>query len=157
MARRVPIGSVLNGLSLKTRPTGSTSVWRGFFFAHSSFDRDPTEDFINLFSFVMNPPKEKPEKVDLLINLGLECTRKTSHIESCFSKRERILKIFSSHVQIQIQNNPSIQNYYAILTNVLCGQLWQIPHFCQKLVLCDNYVSHRGSFVLVKGFGKKTY
>lgn len=47
-----------------------------FFFAHTSFKRDENGNFVNLFSFVMNPPDKKLEKVDILINLGLAYTRK---------------------------------------------------------------------------------
>lgn len=47
-----------------------------FFYAHTSFKREEIGNFINLFSFVMNPPSNKLEKVDILINLGLTCTRK---------------------------------------------------------------------------------
>ncbi|MFA6845236.1 MAG: hypothetical protein WCR02_05875 [Sphaerochaetaceae bacterium] len=36
------------------------------------FSRDSIGGFINLFSFIMNPSKEKLEKVGILINLGLE-------------------------------------------------------------------------------------
>ncbi len=64
-----------------------------FLFAHSSIDRDSIEGFINLFSFVMNPPKEKLEKVDILINLGLECTQNISYRE-LFLKKEANLEGF---------------------------------------------------------------
>ena len=47
-----------------------------FFYAHTSFKRDEIGNFIHLFSFVMNPPENKLEKVDILINLGLTCARK---------------------------------------------------------------------------------
>lgn len=33
------------------------------------------EGFVNLFSFVMNLPVEKLEKVGILLDLGLECTQ----------------------------------------------------------------------------------
>ncbi|RFU94508.1 IS1 family transposase [Sphaerochaeta halotolerans] len=46
-----------------------------FFYAHSSFQREDIEGFVNLFSFVMNPPVEKLEKVGILLDLGLECTQ----------------------------------------------------------------------------------
>lgn len=39
-----------------------------FFLAHSSFERDSIEGFINLFSLVINPPKEKLEKMGILID-----------------------------------------------------------------------------------------
>lgn len=42
-----------------------------FFMAHSSFKREYIGGFIDLFSFVMNPPSEKLEKVKVLLDLGL--------------------------------------------------------------------------------------
>ncbi|MFA6870263.1 MAG: hypothetical protein WCQ63_04695 [Methanomethylophilus sp.] len=47
-----------------------------FFYVHTSFKRDEIGNFINLFSFVMNPPENKLEKADIFINLGLTCARK---------------------------------------------------------------------------------
>lgn len=35
--------------------------------AHSSFDREDLQSYLNLFSFIMNPPDEELEKVDLLV------------------------------------------------------------------------------------------
>lgn len=58
-----------------------------FFYAHTSFDRDSINGFINLFSFVMNPPEEKLEKVDILINLGLQCTQNISFRELFLKKK----------------------------------------------------------------------
>lgn len=58
-----------------------------FFLAHSSFDRDSIAGFINHFSFVMNPPKEKLEKVDILINLGIGCSQNISYRELFLKKK----------------------------------------------------------------------
>jgi hypothetical protein len=57
-----------------------------FFFAQSCFDSNSIEGFINFLSFVMNPPKEKLEKVDILINLGLECTQNITYRELFLKK-----------------------------------------------------------------------
>ena len=43
-----------------------------FFYAHNSFNRDSIKGYIDLFSFMMNPPKDKLKKIDILINLGFE-------------------------------------------------------------------------------------
>ena len=57
-----------------------------FFYAHKSFKREDIEGFINLFSFVMNPPAEKLEKVDILFNLGLSCTKNITYRELFLKK-----------------------------------------------------------------------
>jgi len=46
-----------------------------FLSAHTGFKREEIEGFINLFSFVMNPPEEKLEKVGVLLDLGLDCSQ----------------------------------------------------------------------------------
>lgn len=46
-----------------------------FLTAHSGFDRDEIEGFIDLFSFTMNPPSDKLEKVGVLFDLGLSCSQ----------------------------------------------------------------------------------
>jgi transposase-like protein len=46
-----------------------------FLSAHTGFKREEIEGFINLFSFVMNPPEDKLEKVGILLDLGLECAQ----------------------------------------------------------------------------------
>ena len=38
-----------------------------FLNAHSSFDREDLQSYLNLFCFIMNPPDEELEKVDLLV------------------------------------------------------------------------------------------
>ena len=39
-----------------------------FLNAHSSFDREDLQDYLNLFCFIMNPPEEEQEKVAQLLN-----------------------------------------------------------------------------------------
>jgi len=46
-----------------------------FLSAHTGFKREEIEGYINLFSFVMNPPDEKLEKVGVLMDLGLQCSQ----------------------------------------------------------------------------------
>ena len=41
-----------------------------FFYAHNSFNREDIKGYIDLFSFMMNPPRNKLEKVRILIDLG---------------------------------------------------------------------------------------
>ncbi|MBR0420764.1 MAG: IS1 family transposase [Erysipelotrichaceae bacterium] len=46
-----------------------------FFYAHNSFNRISIKGYINLFSFMMNPPRDKLEKIDILLNLGFSNPR----------------------------------------------------------------------------------
>lgn len=40
---------------------------QGFLKAHSGFDRDDLQNYLNLYSFIMNPPTNKLEKVEKLL------------------------------------------------------------------------------------------
>ena len=43
-----------------------------FLYEHSGFDRSEIQAYLNLYSFVLNPPYDKLEKVDYLLNLAFE-------------------------------------------------------------------------------------
>ena len=43
-----------------------------FLYAHSGFERSQIQSYLNLYSFVLNPPSEKLEKVEKLLNLAFE-------------------------------------------------------------------------------------
>lgn len=43
-----------------------------FLYAHSGFDRSEIQAYLNLYSFVLNPPYDKLEKVEKLLNLAFE-------------------------------------------------------------------------------------
>lgn len=43
-----------------------------FLYAHRSFDRSKIQGFLNLFSFVMNPPANHLEKVELIIDFAFK-------------------------------------------------------------------------------------
>ena len=45
---------------------------KSFLYAHRSFDRYKIQGFLNLFSFVMNPPLNHLEKVELIIDLAFK-------------------------------------------------------------------------------------
>lgn len=40
-----------------------------FLYSHSGFDRSQIQNYLNLYSFILNPPFDKLEKVDILLNL----------------------------------------------------------------------------------------
>lgn len=46
------------------------NLLKGFLHAHTSFNRDNIQGFLNLFSFVMNPPDNHLEKVEVLMDLA---------------------------------------------------------------------------------------
>lgn len=43
---------------------------KNFLYAHTSFDRAKLQGYLNLFAFVMNPPTDNLEKVELLLDLA---------------------------------------------------------------------------------------
>jgi hypothetical protein len=43
---------------------------KNFLYAHTSFDRDKIQCYLNLFTFVMNPPANHLEKVEILLDLA---------------------------------------------------------------------------------------
>jgi transposase-like protein len=45
---------------------------KSFLYAHRSFDRDRIQGYLNLFTFVMNPPVNHLEKAEILLNLAFE-------------------------------------------------------------------------------------
>ena len=45
---------------------------KGFLNAHPGFLREELQHFLNLFTFAMNPPKDKLEKIEILLNLAFQ-------------------------------------------------------------------------------------
>lgn len=45
---------------------------KSFLYAHTSFNRDRIQGYLNLFAFVMNPPENHLEKVELLLDLAFK-------------------------------------------------------------------------------------
>ena len=43
-----------------------------FLYAHSGFERSELQGYLNLYSFVLNPPSDRLEKVDILLNLAFQ-------------------------------------------------------------------------------------
>jgi hypothetical protein len=43
---------------------------KSFLYAHTSFNRDKIQGYLNLFAFVMNPPSNHLEKVEIILNLA---------------------------------------------------------------------------------------
>ena len=70
----------LKGLSDKDNPLNRVNhahmLLKVFLYAHTSFLREKTQGYLNLFAFVMNPPLEPLEKVDLLMNLAFKSSKK---------------------------------------------------------------------------------
>ena len=51
------------------------SLLKKFLYAHSSFNRDSFQGYLDLFSFALNPPNDKLEKVEILMKYAFN-TRK---------------------------------------------------------------------------------
>jgi len=66
----------LKGLEDKDNPLNPVNrchhILKSFLNAHSSFDRDYLQGYLNLFAFVTNPPVEMLEKVELVIKLAFQ-------------------------------------------------------------------------------------
>mgnify|MGYP002344519454 FL=1 len=45
---------------------------KNFLYAHKSFDRDKMQGYLNLFTFVMNPPVDNLKKMEILLDLAFE-------------------------------------------------------------------------------------
>lgn len=48
------------------------SLLKGFLHAHSGFNREELQGFLNLFAFLSNPPYSYEEKVDIILNLAFK-------------------------------------------------------------------------------------
>ncbi|MDR1148148.1 MAG: hypothetical protein LBK66_05900, partial [Spirochaetaceae bacterium] len=79
--------SEIKGLPDKDNPLNRVNEvharLKNFLRAHTSFDRNTLQGYLNLFSFTMNPPTEHLEKVEILLNLALN-TRKTLRYRSFY-------------------------------------------------------------------------
>lgn len=60
------------------------SLLQKFLRAHSGFKREDLEDYCNLFAFIVNPPENKLEKIEILLKLGFE-NHKTLKYRDLFS------------------------------------------------------------------------
>lgn len=47
-------------------------ILKKFLNSHSGFNRDDIQSYLNLFAFVTNPPADKLEKIDLVINMAFQ-------------------------------------------------------------------------------------
>ena len=57
-----------------------------FLNSHSSFNRKDLQNYLNLFSFMVNKPYNKLEKVKILLDKAI-CNPKTLHYRDCYSKK----------------------------------------------------------------------
>ena len=66
----------LKGLSDKENPMNPVNrahnILTKFLNAHSSFNRDNMQGYLNLFAFVTNPPADMLEKVDLVVKMAFQ-------------------------------------------------------------------------------------
>ena len=66
----------LKRMSDKTNPLNRVNrvhfLLKNFLYAHTSFNRAKLQDYLNLFAFVMNPPTDNLEKVELLLDLAFQ-------------------------------------------------------------------------------------
>jgi len=72
----VHISKDLKGLPDKMNPMNPVNrahaILKKFLNAHSSFNRDDLQGYLNLFAFVSNPPRNLLEKVDLVVKSAFE-------------------------------------------------------------------------------------
>lgn len=77
------------GLSDKENPLNRVNrkhaLLTKFLESHSGFDRDKLQDYLNLFMFLMNPPGNKLNKVEILFEKAME-TRATLRFRDFYAK-----------------------------------------------------------------------
>ena len=65
------------------------SLLQEFFHSHNSFRRDEINGYPNLFSFIINPPRDYLEKVEELVNLAFQKQKLLRYREQFgFNKRD---------------------------------------------------------------------
>lgn len=60
---------------------------KSFLNSHSGFNRDDLQNYLNLFSFIVNSPRNKLEKVKILLDKAI-CNPKTLHYRDFYSKKD---------------------------------------------------------------------
>ena len=67
---------ILKGITDNDNPLGRVNelchLLQQFLASHSRFKRDDIQDYLNLFSVMVNPPHNKYEKVKKIHEMGLE-------------------------------------------------------------------------------------
>ena len=51
------------------------NLLKKFLYAHNSFKRDGLQDYLNFFAFIMNPPSNHLEKVEIILNLTFQVSK----------------------------------------------------------------------------------
>lgn len=59
-----------------------------FLRSHSGFNRDDLQDYLNLFCFIMNPPRTKLEKVEILLTSAISSAKTLKYREYYKSKSQ---------------------------------------------------------------------
>ena len=55
---------------------------------HPGFDRDELQDYLNLFSFMMNKPHNKLEKVNILLEKAINSSKRITFRDYYFKKKQ---------------------------------------------------------------------
>jgi len=64
------------------------NLLKSFLYAHTSFNRDRIQGYLNLFAFVMNPPENHLEKVEMLLDLAFQNPKTLRYREFCGVKQK---------------------------------------------------------------------
>jgi len=82
----------LKGLADKDNPLNPVNrchdILKKFLNAHSSFNRDNIQGYLNLFAFVTNPPVEMLEKVELVIKMAFQNPKLLRFRDFCASNAD---------------------------------------------------------------------
>ena len=68
-----------------------------FLNSHPGFDRDELQDYLNLFSFMMNKPHNKLEKVIILLEKAINSSKRITFREYYLKEKQQI-KDLSAHL-----------------------------------------------------------
>ena len=82
--------AAFNSLAIKMKEGKDNPMWRindihsllkRFLNAHSSFNRENLQGFLDLFTFIMNPPDDKLEKIKILLDLSFRTHKSLKYRE----------------------------------------------------------------------------
>ena len=59
-----------------------------FLNSHPGFDRDELQDYLNLFSFMMNKPHNKLERVNILLEKAINSSKRITFRDYYFKKKQ---------------------------------------------------------------------
>lgn len=83
LKEEIHLSSETKGLSVEDNPMDRIKhiqfLLKEFLDSHSGFDRDELQNYLNLFCFIMNPPEDPLEKVEIIMNFAFQKRKKLKY------------------------------------------------------------------------------